>query len=453
MAIDVKNKITATIGSVPGTTATVEETPIIQLSTSNPIYRGPKGDKGDQGERGIPGDRGPQGEPGPMGPQGPAGPKGEPGPKGEDGFIKFEELTAEQREQLRGPQGIQGERGPQGEVGPIGPAGPQGIQGIPGERGKDGAIGPQGPAGANGAQGEVGPRGEQGPQGETGPQGPMGPQGEAGPTGPAGKDGAQGPQGEPGPSGVYVGTDTPTGEVNVWIDPTGGAYEPGSGESGTQRPIIYVPDSLEKNNVGSPSPTKQQLEFKAQLKDALANGLDNYDFMTKNGSESIRVNVKHSKTTYTDRIYFAYATEWNGPNIYTGYINVADLDTIENRTLLNSNEVITNNNIQNYIPSGGSWVWSDVGGSESCYVNESTSHIRLVYTYSSLNGVIDISTNESSFSNLFSAYNGGCVWDEQSYEFIPITVGCDWGTFNIRDARTNGVFGAYIQGYYYWQEG
>jgi hypothetical protein len=162
----------------------------------------------------------------------------------------------------------------------------------------------------------------------------MGPQGEAGP---AGKDGAQGPQGEPGPSGVYVGTDTPTGEVNVWIDPTGGAYEPGSGESGTQRPIIYVPDILDKNNVGSPSPAKRQLEFKAQLKDALANGLENYDFMTKNESESIRINVKHSKTTYTDKIYFGYATEWNGPNIYTGYINVADLDTIENRTLLNSN--------------------------------------------------------------------------------------------------------------------
>lgn len=62
MSIEVLNKITA----VP------EETPVIDVSMSNAIYRGPKGDKGD---------------------------------KGDDGFIQFEELTPEQKEELRGPEG------------------------------------------------------------------------------------------------------------------------------------------------------------------------------------------------------------------------------------------------------------------------------------------------------------------------------------------------------------
>lgn len=54
---------------------------------------------------------------------GPAGPQG---PKGEDGGIKFEELTDEQKEQLRGPQGVPGPTGPQGEQGPKGETGPAG---------------------------------------------------------------------------------------------------------------------------------------------------------------------------------------------------------------------------------------------------------------------------------------------------------------------------------------
>lgn len=63
---------------------------------------------------------------------GPAGPQG---PKGEDGGIKFEELTDDQKEQLRGPQG---EEGPQGPVGPQGSAGPAGAPGPQGEKGETG---------------------------------------------------------------------------------------------------------------------------------------------------------------------------------------------------------------------------------------------------------------------------------------------------------------------------
>lgn len=50
----------------------LEDIPVINVSMSNAIYRGPKGDKGD------------------------------------DGFIQFEELTPEQKEELRGPEGPAG---------------------------------------------------------------------------------------------------------------------------------------------------------------------------------------------------------------------------------------------------------------------------------------------------------------------------------------------------------
>ena len=59
---------------------------------------------------------------------------GPPGEKGADGTMTFEDLTEEQREQLRGPQGIQG---PQGDIGPVGPEGPAGKDGYTPERGVD----------------------------------------------------------------------------------------------------------------------------------------------------------------------------------------------------------------------------------------------------------------------------------------------------------------------------
>lgn len=74
---------------------------------------------------------GPQG---PQGIQGEVGPVGPQGPKGDDGFIKFEELTDEQKEELRGPQGIQG------PIGPTGAKGEQGIQGPIGPKGDDGTT-------------------------------------------------------------------------------------------------------------------------------------------------------------------------------------------------------------------------------------------------------------------------------------------------------------------------
>ena len=90
---------------------------------------GLKGDKGDPGPKGEKGDKGDSGEQGPQGIQGPKGDKGdkgEPGPqglKGADGTITFEELTPEQKAQLKGDKGDKGdpgEQGIQGEKGDLG---------------------------------------------------------------------------------------------------------------------------------------------------------------------------------------------------------------------------------------------------------------------------------------------------------------------------------------------
>lgn len=102
---------------------------------------------------------------------------GPEGPQGEPGFIKFEDLTPEQKEELRGPQGVPGKDGAPG---------PQGPQGEPGAKGEKGDTGPQGPKGDPGIQGPQGIPGEQGPQGI---QGPKGDQGEQGIQGNPGADG------------------------------------------------------------------------------------------------------------------------------------------------------------------------------------------------------------------------------------------------------------------------
>lgn len=56
--------------------AIVEDIPVIEVSMTNAIYRGPAGERGEDGKPG------PQGEPGPMGPQ---GIPGEKGPQGDSG--------------------------------------------------------------------------------------------------------------------------------------------------------------------------------------------------------------------------------------------------------------------------------------------------------------------------------------------------------------------------------
>lgn len=145
---------------------------------------------------------------------------GPEGPQGEPGFIKFEDLTPEQKEELRGPQGVPGKdgapgpQGPQGIQGPAGPEGPKGADGtmtfedLTPEQ-KESLKGDPGPAGANGISptvtitpidggnvvtitDETGPHsfnvmnGAKGDQGIQGPEGPQGPKGDTGAQGPAG---------------------------------------------------------------------------------------------------------------------------------------------------------------------------------------------------------------------------------------------------------------------------
>lgn len=141
--------------------------------------RGPMGPQGPTGERGPigptgpigkTGDTGPQGPPGPTGEQGPKGdtgakvtsgklaegrltlvlndqtqvtvegdfkgPKGDkgeqgdPGPKGADGKMTFEQLTEEQKRELKGDKGDRGPAGIPGRDGPKGPEGPPGKDAV-----------------------------------------------------------------------------------------------------------------------------------------------------------------------------------------------------------------------------------------------------------------------------------------------------------------------------------
>ena len=190
--------------------------------------KGAKGDKGDTGATGAQGLRGERGEKGEKGERGETGPEGKPG---KDGTVKFEELTAAQKAELKGDKGEQGERGLTGAPGAagkdgisathewngttltitsasgsssqnlVGAKGAKGDKGDRGEKGETGAPftydmftedqlaalkGEKGDTGAPGAKGEKGDRGERGLQGI---QGERGLKGETGDKGEDGKDG------------------------------------------------------------------------------------------------------------------------------------------------------------------------------------------------------------------------------------------------------------------------
>lgn len=249
---------------------------------------GPQGPTGATGPRGQTGDTGPIGPPGPTGEQGPKGdtgakvvsgtvdsgqltlrldddsqavvegdfrgPRGDkgeqgpPGPKGADGKMTFEQLTPEQREQLKG------DKGPKGDVGPKGNDGAPGksitISSITEETSgsylgswfgstakstkvtfSDG----QSISLPHGKDGETGPKGD---KGEPGQRGADGQRGEAGPPGPKGSNGApglDGPRGATGPAGVGI-----TNTTIRYATGTLGTTVPRYGEWFTTPP--YVPE-------------------------------------------------------------------------------------------------------------------------------------------------------------------------------------------------------------------
>lgn len=208
-----------------------------------------KGDKGDQGEKGEQGEAGPQGEqgiqgiqgqkgePGERGPKGDKGDKGEKGDKGDQGekgetgrALKFEDLTEEQKAQLKGQDGTMTfedltpaqKASLKGDKGDPGPAGKDGANGEPfryedfteeqlaklkgpkgdkGEPGKDGYTPKKGVDYFDGKDGQKGESGEKGPKGDKGEPGPIGPQGEQGPRGLQGIQGVKGETGAKGDKG------------------------------------------------------------------------------------------------------------------------------------------------------------------------------------------------------------------------------------------------------------
>ena len=99
--------------------------------------RGEQGERGERGEKGEKGDRGEKGERGERGIQGAQGEKGD--------ALRFDDLTIEQKAQLKGERGERGEKGEQGE------RGERGVQGI---QGATGAQGRQGDTGLRGAKGD-----------------------------------------------------------------------------------------------------------------------------------------------------------------------------------------------------------------------------------------------------------------------------------------------------------
>lgn len=234
--------------------------------------QGPQGIQGPQGEQGI---QGPKGDTGPAGPQGIQGEQGPAGPTGATGAaLTFDDLTPEQKAELKGETGAQG---PAGATGPTGATGaamtwndltPEQKAELKGEQGP---IGPTGPTGATGAAmtfDDLTPeqkeelRGEQGPIGPAGATGPTGAamtwndltpeqkaelKGETGPTGATGPDGASAydvwlEQGHTGTEQDFLdGLVGPTGPTG----PTGATGEAGpKGDTGATGPAGEIPFTI-----------------------------------------------------------------------------------------------------------------------------------------------------------------------------------------------------------------
>lgn len=182
-----------------------------------------------------------------------------PGPKGDPGESAYATAIANgfegtEQEWLASLQGPPGEQGPQGIQGARGLQGPQGN---PGEdfiiRATFSTIEEMNAAVGSFKEGQyvmisndtennggvyikrngafefisklIGPKGDKGDQGEIGPQGVQGEQGIQGIQGEKGEKGDTGAQGEQGESGVYIGSEEPPNDANVWIDPNGDTSE------------------------------------------------------------------------------------------------------------------------------------------------------------------------------------------------------------------------------------
>ncbi len=141
-----------------------------------------------------------------------------------------------------------GPAGPKGETGPAGPAGPAGAKGDTGAAGasiasieKTSQSGTTSTYTITMSDGQTfefevqSDKGEKGDKGDTGEQGP------------------KGPQGEQGPAGIVVQETEPAGpEHPVWVNPKGGASDPGiTGKDGTTfTPSVSASGDLSWTNDG-----------------------------------------------------------------------------------------------------------------------------------------------------------------------------------------------------------
>lgn len=134
--------------------------------------KGQKGDKGDKGDIGLTGPQGPQGikgDRGDVGPVGPKGPKGDRGERGLQGIQGIQGLKGEQGNRGEtGPAGPRGPQGPTGERGPVGPQGERGLQGPKGDSGNPLRFEDLTPEQKQELKGEKGEQGQRGLKGEKG---------------------------------------------------------------------------------------------------------------------------------------------------------------------------------------------------------------------------------------------------------------------------------------------
>ena len=227
------------------------------------------------------------------------------------------------------------------------------------------------------------------------------------------------------------------------------AEQVGSG-SGGGREVIVVPSSLSNDPSGNPSPATQQQEFKNKLKEAIANGLTNYDFVVYGTDKSIKMNVELVKRTTDSYLYFSYITADDRYGSFT--MSISSLDTVESRVLFYTPQaLITSNNIKQY---NSKWAYEDGSGNYQQEIQNFTSHLKLLYQYDIYHGTIDITLpdEQKDWTDRNERYSGGSVYDSSNSELIPIDVKNEWGTFYLIDARTDSDFGAVFEGYYYWEE-
>ena len=216
--------------------------------------------------------------------------------------------------------------------------------------------------------------------------------------------------------------------------------------SGGGREVIVVPDSLSNDPSGNPSPATKQQEFKNKLKEAITNGLNNYDFVVYGTHQSIKMNVELSN----NYLNFSYIT---GDGCYGSFrMAISSLDTLENRILFYTPQsIITSGSINYYTPK---WVYKNGSGGSTQEIYNDTSHLKLLYQYDIYHGTIDITlpNGRMDWADRYERYPGGCVYDNSNSESIPIEIQNDGGIFSIVDARTGSSFGAIFEGYYYWEE-